>query len=220
MTTNAARRISVFGPVGKTDEEPGGSGIAPQVSPRVATTPDAELVARTLGGDSGAFDALVRRHYRAAYAVALAHAGSRADAEDVCHDAFVRAAERLEDCRQPDRFVHWLCTIVRNHARNALAKAFVRRAAPLEHDTAQSGDDPARAAEIAELRTRLEQARTRLPPVQREVVLLHDLDGWTHDAIAQSIGTSAGMSRQHLFLARRRLREALGEHTPEDYFHG
>src|SRR5689334_11779852 len=81
---------------------------------------DATLVARSRDGDGGAFETLVRRHYRAAYSVALAQTTNSADAEDVCHDAFVRAAERLSECRQPDRFAQWLCAIVRNHARNAI----------------------------------------------------------------------------------------------------
>src|SRR5436190_2138296 len=89
---------------------------------------DAELVSRTLAGDSQAFETLVRRHYRAAFAVALVVVANRADAEDVCHDAFVRAAARLEDCRDPSRFAPWVCAIARNHARNVLARGAVRRA--------------------------------------------------------------------------------------------
>lgn len=181
--------------------------------------PDAELVARTVTGDEAAYAALVRRHYRAAFAVALAHAGSRADAEDVCHEAFVRAAARLEECRNPERFAYWLCTIVRNQARNLIAKGIVRRASMLTHETAASADDPARTAEIRELRARLESALSVLSPTQREIVLLHDLQGWTHQEIAHALGTSEVMSRQHLFQARRRLRETLGEHTSREYFH-
>jgi RNA polymerase sigma-70 factor (ECF subfamily) len=175
--------------------------------------PDAKLVARTCAGDAAAFDALVRRHYRAAFAVALAYMGNRPDAEDVCHDAFVRAAERLDDC--PDHFTQWLCAIVRNHARNVLARNNVRRASSLEHGTAASADDSAREAELSDLRGRLEAALASLTPVQREVVLLHDLDGWTHESIAESIGTSSGMSRQHLFHARKRLRALLGPGSKE-----
>jgi RNA polymerase sigma-70 factor (ECF subfamily) len=177
---------------------------------------DAQLVARACAGEASAFDGLVRRHYRAAFSVALAHTGHHADAEDVCHDAFVRAAERLEDCRQPDRFTHWLCAIVRNRAHNVVARGRVRRASPLEPDTAASSDDPARDAELSELRGRLVRALSVLPPVQREVVLLHDLHGWSHDDIAGIIGTSSGMSRQHLFKARKRLRRVLGDRSSED----
>src|SRR5438105_2856223 len=67
---------------------------------------DAELVAHIRHGDAVAADELVRRHFRAAYAVALALLGNAMDAEDVCQDAFVRALERIEKCRKPDRFVY------------------------------------------------------------------------------------------------------------------
>ena len=179
---------------------------------------DATLVARSRDGDAAALETLVRRHYRAAYAVALAQTSNHADAEDVCHDAFVRAAARLSECKQPDRFAQWLCAIVRNHARNAVSRGFVRRATTLDHATAPSSASPARDAERAELRERLTRALSTLSQVQREVVLLHDLDGWEHDDIAAVIGTSSGMSRQHLFKARKRLREALGAFNSSEYF--
>lgn len=179
---------------------------------------DAELVARSMSGDEAAYAALVRRHYRAAFAVALAHTGHRSDAEDVCHDAFVRAAARLEDCRHPDRYVHWLCTIVRNQAHNYVKRAFIRRTTALTPETVASPDDPARSMELAELRDQLGQALAALTPAQREVVLLHDLEGWSHGDIAKSVGTSEGMSRQHLFHARRRLRQLLGADTSREHF--
>lgn len=183
------------------------------------TPSDSELISRALGGDAAAFELLVRRHYRAAFSIALAQTASRADAEDACHDAFVRAAERLGDCRSPDRFALWLGTIVRNRARNMVSRGILRRATRLEPHTAAASDDPSRDAEISDLRGRLESALSLLPAVQREVVLLHDLDGWSHADIAAAIGTSEGMSRQHLFHARRRLREALGRDSSKEHSH-
>lgn len=179
---------------------------------------DEELIARAIDGDGAAYATLVRRHYRTAFSVALARTADRADAEDVCHDAFGRAALQLETCRDRSRFVPWLCTIVRNQAHNQRKRARVRRAEPLEHTTACSADDPALTAARRELRARLERALAELTPAQREVVLLHDLDGWTHADIAGALGTSEGMSRQHLFQARRRLRELLGADTSTEYF--
>lgn len=179
---------------------------------------DAELVGRARANERLAFEMLVQRHYRAAFAVALAHVRTRADAEDVCHDAFIRAAQRLESCRNPDRFLQWLCAIVRNHARNVSARGLFRRAVELVHATAASRDDPVRALEVKELGDRLESALRRLSSVQRETILLHDLHGCSHEDIAGIIGTSPGMSRQHLFKARRRLREVLGEHATSEYF--
>src|SRR5438552_9603448 len=116
-----------------------------------ADVPDAELVARACANDAAAFELLVRRHYGAAYSIALAFMGNRADAEDVCHDAFVRAAARLEDCRHRDRFANWLVMIVRNHARNAIARRTVRRTSPIDHEAARSSDDVAPAVDTDEL---------------------------------------------------------------------
>src|SRR5438132_13740023 len=83
---------------------------------------DAERVRRSISGDVGALEVLMRRHYRTAFAVAMAHSRVRADAEDACQAALAKAAERLASCRDPDRFAQWLCTIVRNHARNVLTR--------------------------------------------------------------------------------------------------
>jgi RNA polymerase sigma-70 factor (ECF subfamily) len=179
---------------------------------------DAQLITRTLRGDRLACDLLVRRHYRAAFAVALAVTADRAEAEDVCHDALVQAIARLESCRQPDRFAQWLAAVVRNRARNALARSAVRRAAALDPRTPSAAEAAPARVERDDLRAALEAALARLSPAQREVVLLHDLEGWTHDAIAASLGTSAGMSRQHLFKARRLLRDALGPDLLREYF--
>ena len=56
----------------------------------------------------------VRRHLRAAHAVARAKLDNPGDADDVCQDAFIKALERIDDCRNPDGFRAWLLTIVRN----------------------------------------------------------------------------------------------------------
>jgi RNA polymerase sigma-70 factor (ECF subfamily) len=171
---------------------------------------DAQLVERARRGDAEAFEALVRRHYRAAYAVALGVLGSAMDAEDVCQEALVRAIERIDEIRQPERFLSWLLQIVRNRARNYHSYRKVRSAAPLEAVTTAGDDDTARRAEQAELRERLESALAELSETQREIVLLHDMEGWKHPEIARALDVSEGMSRQHLMVARRALRARLG----------
>jgi len=168
--------------------------------------PDGELVARAREGDAAGFDALVRRHYRSALAVAMAITGRRDDAEDVCQDAWIRALEKLDECRQPDRFVYWLLQIVRNRARNFLDYRRVRRTETLESVESEASGPGGQAAR---LRLRLEEAMGALSETQREIVLLHDLEGWDHRAIAENLGMSEVMSRQHLFQARRRLRDKL-----------
>lgn len=170
---------------------------------------DASLVARARGGDATAFETLVRRHYRAAYSVALATIGNEADAEDVCQDAFIRSLEKLDECREPAKFSTWLLRIVRNRAHNHRDYLNRRSAAPLDSISEPSSGPSPRPAERAELRDRLEAAIRTLPNVRRQVLLLHDLEGWRHREIAESLGISTGMSRQHLMHARRAVREIL-----------
>lgn len=179
--------------------------------------PDAALVAAVRCGDPAAADALVRRHWRAAWAVALAQLGNRDEAEDVVQDAFVRALERIEDCRKPDRFVYWLLQIVRNHARNARDRRRVRSGPSVEDVDVAAPGDAARETERHELAARLLEALARLPDVQREVVLLKDLEAWDHRGIAAALGISEDMSRQHLSQARRHLRTTLGSRAREEH---
>jgi RNA polymerase sigma-70 factor, ECF subfamily len=175
---------------------------------------DPRLVARALAGEARAFEELVRRYLKSAHAVALGVLGNPADAEDVCQDAFLAALEKLDECRDPARFGAWLLRIVRNRALNFRERRARREGEPLERlgagAMAASGDDPAREAERSELRERLLAALAVLPPTQREVVLLHDLEGWPHRDIGELLGTSEGAVRVRLLQARRRLRDVLG----------
>jgi RNA polymerase sigma-70 factor, ECF subfamily len=182
-------------------------------------TDDAELVAAVRRGDAAAADRLVRRHFRSAWAVALALLGNESDAEDVCQDAFVRALERIEECRRPDRFAYWLLQIVRNRSHNARDYRRVRSGPSLEEIEAAAPGDATRDTETHQLSDRLLAALDTLTPVQRQVVLLKDLEDWDHRAIAKSLGISEGASRQQLFAARRALRERLGPAALEDHLH-
>lgn len=175
----------------------------------------ADLVARARRGEAAAFDQLVRRHYRAAYAVALAVLGRAADADDVAQDAFVAALERLEDCREPARFSGWLVRIVRNRALHALEKRAHREPRDDAGEVATAGT----AGDVV-LRAHLLAALATLSGVQREIVLLHDLDGWTHAEIAEALGLTETNCRQHLFTARRALRAELSALAPEEVRHG
>jgi RNA polymerase sigma-70 factor (ECF subfamily) len=176
------------------------------------TATDASLVARVRQGDAAAFEALVRRHFRAAFLVALAQVGERADAEDVCQEALLRAWERIQECRDPSRFVGWLLTIVRNTAHNRREYLNVRATESLDIPSlpASTGRTDA-GTHQAELRGTLSAALGLLPTLQREVVLLHDLEGWSHAEIAGRLAMSEVMSRRQLSDARKRLRQVLGD---------
>lgn len=173
---------------------------------------DARLVAQARRGDRQAFEALVRRHMGAAYPVALSRVSDPQDAEDVVQDAFVTALEKLDSCEQPEHFRAWFLTIVRNRAHNVRKYEAVRRAQPLDEAIAGGrNDDPALALDRARLRERLRVALGHLTELQRRVVVLHDYEGWKHKEIGAELGISAGASRFHLHVARRRLRNELAD---------
>lgn len=178
------------------------------------TGSDAELVAAVRQGSREAANRLAERYLRGCRALALAVVGEVAGAEDVAQDAFIHAIDRIDDCRDPARFGAWLRQIVRRRASNLLRHQRVRRAAPLPADAvADPGESPAAAAERADLRERLLAALAHLPEDRREVVLLHDMEGWTHREIAERLDLPPGTVRSHLHHARRRLRELLGDTT-------
>jgi RNA polymerase sigma-70 factor, ECF subfamily len=175
---------------------------------------DERLVARARRGEASAVEALVRRYLRPAYAVALSVVLAPADAEDIAQESLVQSLWRLESCRHPERFGGWLLQAVRNRARNHLAWRRVRTSA------AQASEAVAPSPDAAWLgRASLLQGLAMLTPAQREVVLLHDLEGWTHAEIAQHLGISETNSRQHLFQARRRLRQLLQDDAPRKAWH-
>lgn len=171
---------------------------------------DAELVDLVLEGRADAFEALVRRHLDAAWAVAIARTGCPEDAQDVCQDAFLAALERLPGLRDRTRFPGWLLGIVRNRALNLVRARRVRDALPLETAAAaEGGPSPSREAERAVLKDDLREALDRLTPIQRQVVLLHDVEGWRHMEIADRTGLAEGTVRYHLHQARKALQERL-----------
>jgi RNA polymerase sigma-70 factor (ECF subfamily) len=172
---------------------------------------DGELVARARRGETRAFGALVHRYQRAAFSVAYSVTGRREDAEDAAQESFVVALERLEECRNPDRFAGWLMTIVRNRSRNLVRRESLRRTEQVPESTSSGGPGPEREAANRQLAERLEDAIAELPEVQREIVLLHDLEGWKHREIAERLELPSGTVRSHLHFARKALRRILAE---------
>ena len=178
----------------------------------MAAESDAELVARVRRGSRDAAGLLAERYLRACRTVALSIIGEAAGAEDVCQDAFVYAIEHIGDCRRPERFGAWLFQITRNRSRNHLRDHGGGRLVEIEAVTLRDPlPSPADDAERAQTRERLLAALARLPTERREIVLLHDLEGWTHREIAERLELPPGTVRSHLHHARRRLRELLGE---------
>lgn len=177
------------------------------------TPDDGELVRRARRGDERAFGLLVQKYGRAAYAVAYSVTGRREEAEDAAQESFLVALQRLEECRSPERFAGWLMTIVRNRSRNLVRRESLRETDPVPLSASTRLPTPDRDAERSELQAVLRDALDKLPEVQREIVLLHDLEGWKHREIADRLGIPSGTVRSHLHFARKALRDTLGAHA-------
>jgi RNA polymerase sigma-70 factor, ECF subfamily len=174
----------------------GGSGSVSDVE-------DRGLVARFLARrDEAAFLALYRRHTPFLYRFLLAlSGGSASEAEELVQESWVRAAARVEGFAWRSSLKTWLAGIARNAWRERVRAP---RNAPLE--TEELPAPPVRH-EIA--RVDLERALAGLAPGYREAILLHDVEGYTHEEVAALTGVDAGTSKSQLSRARRALRARL-----------
>jgi RNA polymerase sigma-70 factor (ECF subfamily) len=170
---------------------------------------DRLLVARFLGGrDEAAFRALYRRHTPFLYRFLLRISGGRAaDAEEGVQETWVRAAERLEGFEGRSALKTWLAGIAIRWWREE-ARRGKREAAMPDEDLAPVA--PVRR-EIE--RVDLERALLALADGYRAAILLHDVEGYTHEEIAEMTGVDAGTSRSQLSRARRALRAHLSGRT-------
>ena len=183
---------------------------------RLRELSDSELVRRAREGDEDAFGALVERYMRASYAVAFSVTGRHEDAQDAAQESLLVALQRLEECRSPEKFGGWLMTIVRNRARNLVRREVLRDTDQVPESTSSRTPTPDRELETVELRENLSDALGQLPEIQRQIVLLHDLEGWKHREIAERLDLPSGTVRSHLHFARKALRSALGALRPHD----
>ena len=176
---------------------------------RMTEIPDADLVARVLNGDDSAYGTLVRRHqdliYRHARGMGLDHDTSL----DLVQDAFVRAYDRLEDCRDGASYRAWLFRIGRNLCLDELRN--VRRLA-LPMSTVEDADslEDTRVAED-ELALTLRAALDRLPHALRQAFLLKHDAGYTYEEVADITESSPSAVKMRVHRAREALRAFLTE---------
>lgn len=171
------------------------------------------LVARAKRGDREAFAALVERYADQAFAVAYGFLQHVEDSEDLVHDAFIRALERIDSLQPGSSFGAWFYRLLVNTALNR-RKYLARRRTEDVPMTAAGGASPAIDSERAELRSRLAWALGKLPGELETIVILHDLEGFTHPEIAGVLEIPEGTCRSHLSRARRMLRDLLQEYQP------
>ncbi len=167
---------------------------------------EVELIERARHGDEGAIRALYDRHAARVYAVVRRFADDEAMAEDWAQETWIRVIRALPDFRGDAKFGTWLHRVAVNSALQGRRgrDRQTGRETPLPEVLPQvAGRNPVL------LRGRLERAIERLPDRMRQVLVLHDVEGYTHAEIGDMLGVAAGTSKSQLFKARARLREIL-----------
>ena len=188
----------------------------------MTTDPTAELraevdrlVASAREGDRAAFDELVRRTYVDTYTLAMRLTANEEDARDVVQESYLRAWKGIKRFRGDAQFSTWMYRITANAAATLVQKRRRRRAESLDMvdepiDTSIEGH-PEAAAESAIGLEDLARAVAALPPKLRSTVVLKDVYGLSHEAIAEDLGISVAAAKVRLHRGRKRLRDVLYE---------
>jgi len=169
-------------------------------------------VARAAAGDRGAFERLYRQNVNRVFSLCARMVADRGRAEELTQDVFVRAWEKLHLFRGESSFATWLHRLTVNVVLNA-RKSEGRQKTRFEENDEDSGMDahagivgmPLAPGDLLDL----EKAVEKLPPGARRVFLLHDVEGYKHEEIAEMLGVTSGATKAQLHRARLLLREAL-----------
>lgn len=168
---------------------------------------DAQLIERARSGDGGAMRDLYDRHAPYVYAVIRRIAGEDALAEDWSQEAWIRVFRALPGFRGQAKFSTWLHRVAVNSALQGRRKIARHHDREVEMQPVLAAADAPRQHVF--LRARLERAIERLPERMRAVLVLHDVEGYTHEEIGDLLGVTSGTSKSQLFKARARMREIL-----------
>jgi RNA polymerase sigma-70 factor (ECF subfamily) len=177
-----------------------------------------EALARAAGsGDVRAFEALYRKHSRRIYSVVWRLAGGQAArADDLVQDAFIRAWQALPGFRFESAFSTWLHRLAVNTALMEIRGRAGGEDREVDDSALEALPTPDTAGRGTGDRIDLERAVATLPPRARAVLVLHDIEGWKHNEIAESLGMAVGSSKAQLHRARSLLRERLGVEHERD----
>ena len=168
---------------------------------------ESQLIRRASDGDARAVRSLYDRYSPRVYAVVRRIAGDDHTAQDYAQETWVRVIRALPTFRGDSKFSTWLHRIAVNAALQARRRESTRgdREVPIPETVPMRSTmgDPL-------LAQRLESALDRLPEGMRRVLILHDVEGYTHQEIGEMTGVAPGTSKSQLFKARAKLRKWLG----------
>ena len=186
--------------------------VSLDVAPSTSVDDRSPDVALAASGDRRAFERLYRAHVDRVFSICVRMSGSRTQGEELTQDVFVRAWEKLPLFRGESAFSTWLHRVAVNVVLSdrKVQSRESSRVSPADSD--ESDFDSVLGSVAAPLvaeRMDLEAAIALLPPGARKVFVLHDVEGFTHEEIAQQMGVTSGGSKAQLHRARMLLREAL-----------
>ena len=199
-----------------SDPAPAADPPAPPLSP------DAEILARAQAGDHHAFAHLYALHKRRIYSLCLRMVGNVAEAEDLTQEAFLQLFRKIATFRGESAFSTWLHRLAVNVVLMHLRKKGLPEVSLEESMEPQQEDGPkkdigARDNVLAGSidRVNLGRAIESLPPGYRIIFVLHDVEGYEHNEIAEMMGCSIGNSKSQLHKARMKLRDLLKTNRAE-----
>jgi RNA polymerase sigma-70 factor (ECF subfamily) len=178
---------------------------------------DAEIIRRAQRGDPEAFERLYQLHKSRVYSLCLRMLGNPAEAEDMAQEAFLQLFRKISTFRGESQFSTWLHRLAVNVVLMHLRRKTLPQTSLEETvDPDEAGEGPKRELGAADPlllgavdRVTLDDAITRLPDGYRRVFVLHDVEGYEHNEIAELLGCSVGNSKSQLHKARLRLRQLL-----------
>jgi RNA polymerase sigma-70 factor, ECF subfamily len=165
-------------------------------------------------GDAAAFERIFRKYWRRVYALCLRMVRNTTEAEDLTQEAFLQLFRKIHTFRGESVFSTWLHRVSVNVVLMRLRKKNLMEI-PLENANDEEDSyrneigapDPVLSGTID--RVNLDRAIGELPPGYRKAFMLHDVEGYEHQEIAEILGCSVGNSKSQLHKARMRLRDLL-----------
>jgi RNA polymerase sigma-70 factor (ECF subfamily) len=173
---------------------------------------DLELARAVAAGNPDAFEELYRKYYKRVYSLCLRMLGDPTLAEDLAQEVFLQVYRKIGGFRGDSAFTTWLHSLTVNQVLMHFRKRGIKLEQTVDdQELASVVDTPlgsTRRTSIVD-RLALDKAIAQLAPGYRTVFVLHDVEGYEHEEIAEMLGISVGTSKSQLHKARMRLREWL-----------
>jgi len=181
--------------------------------------PESEAIRLAQHGDAAAFERLYQLHSRRVYSLCLRMVGNTAEAEDLTQEAFLQLYRKISTFRGESAFSTWLhrlsvnVVLMRLRRKSATETSLEEVTEPDEESGGPRRDFGAPDLRLSGSidRLNLERAVNQLPPGYKSVFILHDVQGYEHNEIAEIMNCSIGNSKSQLHKARMRIRELLHE---------